>query len=123
MALSERGRQDSVQFFAPMAMQAFFMLGALNANQRYELGRIAIVSGEEPVARAQADTILARQPRHLLGLMLGGDAAKLRGDPSAERDYLRRFAAAATSEQAKQLPEYVQHVNEIDSRLAEARAR
>lgn len=123
MALAGRGRQDSVQFFAPMAMQAYLMLGALNADQRYDLGRIAVVSGEETVARAQADTLLARNPRHLLGLMLAADAAKLRGDQSAERDYLRRFAAAAPAERAKQLPEYVQHVDEIDSRLAQPGAR
>jgi hypothetical protein len=123
MALSERGRTDSVQFFAPMAMQAYLMLGTLNTDQRYDLGRIAAVSGEESVARAQADTILAQQPRHLLGLLLAADAAKLRGDKAAERDYLQRFAAAAPSEKAKQLPEYVQHVNEIDSRLSEVRAR
>jgi hypothetical protein len=123
MALSERGRTDSVQFFAPMAMQAYLMLGTLNADQRYDLGRIAAVSGEEAVARAQADTILAQQPHHLLGLLLAADAAKLRGDHAAERDYLRRFADAAASEKAKQLPEYVQHVNEIDSRLAKVRTR
>jgi hypothetical protein len=123
MALSERGRQDSVQFFAPMAMQAYLMLGALNTDQRYDLGRLAVASGEENLARAQADTILATQPRHLLGLLLAADAAKLRGDQSAERDYLHRFAAAAPTERAKQLPEYVQHVNEIDGRLAKAGSR
>ena len=123
MSLSERGKQDSVRFFAPMAMQSYTMLGALNADQRYDLGRIAAVSGEEPIAKAQADTILAQQPHHLLGLLLAADAARLRGDRAAERDYLRRFAADAPAERAKQLPEYVQHVNEIDSRLAQARTR
>jgi hypothetical protein len=123
MSLSERGKQDSVRFFAPMAMQAYTMLGALSADQRYDLGRIAAVSGEEPTAKAQADTILARQPHHLLGLLLAADAARLRGDRTAERDYLRRFTADAPAERAKQLPEYVQHVNEIESRLAQTRAR
>lgn len=123
MALSERGQQDSVQFFAPMAMQAYLMLGALNADQRYDLGRIAAVSGEETVARAQADTILAQQPKHLLGLLLAADAAKLRGDQAAAQGYLRRFAAAAPTEKSRQLPEYVEHVNEIDSRLAQVGTR
>lgn len=123
MSLSERGKKDSAQFFAPMAMQAYLMLGALNADQRYDVGRIAVVSGEETVARAEADTILAHEPQHLLGLLLAADAAKLRGDQAAERDYLRRFAAAAPSEKAKQLPEYVQHVNEIDSRLGQSKSR
>ena len=121
MSLSERGIQDSVRFFAPMAVQAYSMIGELNADQRYDLGRIAIVSGEEPTARSQADTILASQPNHLLGLLLAADAAHLRNDSAQERDYIRRFVAAAPTERAKQLPEYTQHVNEIDRRLATAR--
>src|SRR5438270_8540273 len=123
MTLTERGRGDSVRFFAPMAMQAYSMLGPLNADQRYDLGRIAAVSGEEGIARAQADSILAAQPQHLLGLLLAADAARLRGDRSAEASYMRRFTAAAPAEQAKQLPEYQQHVAEIDSRLARASSR
>lgn len=123
MALNERGRSDSVRFFAPMAMQAYSMLGALNADERYDLGRIAAVSGEETVARAQADSILVAQPQHLLGLLLAADAARIRGDRVAEANYLRRFAAAAPAEQAKQLPEYQQHVAEIDSRLARSSSR
>ena len=123
MSLNERGRSDSVQFFAPMAMQAYVMLGTLNADQRYDLGRIAAVSGAREIAKAQADTILATQPQHLLGLMLAADLAAQRGDRAAEAAYLRRFVAAAPSERAKQLPEYRQHVAEIDSRLARASSR
>lgn len=123
MALNERGRADSVRFFAPMAMQAYSMLGGLNADQRYDLGRIAAVSGDEAVARAQSDSILAKQPTHLLGLLLAADAARLRGDQQAESSYLKRFVAAEPTERARQLPEYQQHVAEIDSRLARARSR
>jgi len=123
MALNERGRADSVRFFAPMAMQAYVMLGALNADQRYDLGRIAAVSGEEPVAKAQSDTILSQQPTHLLGLLLAADAARLRGDQRTESTYIKKFVDAAPTERAKQLPEYQQHVAEIDNRLARARSR
>ena len=118
MSLNERGRTDSVQFFAPMAMQAYVMLGGLNADQRYDLGRIAAVSGATDVAKAQADTILSAQPQHLLGLMLAADVAAKSGNRTAETSYLRRFVAAAPGERAKQLPEYQQHVAEIDARLA-----
>jgi hypothetical protein len=123
MALNERGRADSVRFFAPMAMQAYIMLGALNADQRYDLGRIAAVSGDATVAKAQADTILAQQPTHLLGLLLAADAARMRGDQRLESAYLKQFVDAAPSERTKQLPEYQQHVAEIDNRLARARSR
>ena len=117
MSLNQRGKIDSVRFFAPMAIQAFSMLGQLNADQRYDLGRVAAVSGDEQVAKAQADTILSTQPHHLLGLLLGADAAELRGDRAAEATYLRRFSDAAGSERAKQLPEYQHHAAEIDARL------
>jgi hypothetical protein len=123
MALNERGRQDSVRFFAPMAMQAYTMLGPLSADQRYDLGRIAAVAGEEQIAKAQSDSILSSQPSHLLGLLLAADAARLRGDQRAESSYLKRFVAAEPMERAKQLPEYQQHVAEIDNRLARARTR
>ena len=123
MALNERGRSDSVRFFAPMAMQAYSMLGRLNADQRYDLGRIAAVAGDQQIAKVQSDSILASQPQHLLGLLLAADAARLRGDRSAEAAYLRRFAAAAPSERPKQLPEYAQHASEIDARLAQSRSR
>lgn len=123
MSLNQRGRADSVQFFAPMAMQAYVMLGSLSADQRYDLGRIATVSGAIEVAKAQADTILSTQPQHLLGLMLAADVAARSGDRAAETAYLRRFVAAAPSERAKQLPEYREHVAEIDARLARASSR
>ena len=112
-----------MQFFAPMAMQAYVMLGSLSADQRYDLGRIATVAGATDIAKAQADTILSTQPRHLLGLMLAADVAAKTGDRAAETGYIRRLVAAAPSERAKQLPEYQQHVAEIDSRLARASSR
>ena len=85
--------------------------------------RIAAVSGDQETAKAQADSILSTQPQHLLGLLLAADAAGIRGDKAAQTTYLHRFAAAAPAERAKQLPEYQQHVTEIDARLANIRAR
>ena len=113
MGAHERGRADSVQIFAPMAITAYQMIGNLDLDQRYDLGRIAAVSGDEAVARAEADTILARHPNHLLGLILGGNAARMRKDSAAEQAYRAKLAAAAASERAKQLPEYITHENDI----------
>ena len=123
MSLNERGKADSVRFFAPMAMQAYSMLGPLNADQRYDLGRIAAVSGDELTAKAQSDTILASQPHHLLGLLLAADVAHMRGDGTAANKLLQQFVAAEPSERSKRLPEYQQHVSEIDARLAATRSR
>jgi hypothetical protein len=113
MGAHERGRADSVQIFAPMAITAYQMLGNLDLDQRYDLGRIAAISGDEALARAEADTILSRNPTHLLGLILAGNAAHMRKDTAAERIYRDKLAANATAERAKQLPEYVTHENDI----------
>ena len=121
MGMSERGRADSVQFFAPMALSAYQMLGALNVDQRYDLGRIGEVSGAIPLARAQADTILRTNPTHLLGLSLAAAAARAAGDDASRREYERRLLAAEASERARTLPEYLAHRVDIDSAVARAR--
>jgi len=119
MGAAERGRSDSVQFFLPMAIQAYTDLGALSTDQRYDLGRLADVGGDSRVAAAQADTILKSQPQHLLGLLLAARAARMRGDDAGATGFLRRLAAAEPAERKKQLPEYLAHQNDIDEALAE----
>jgi len=113
MGAHERGRADTVQIFAPMAITAYQMIGKLDLDQHYDLGRLAAVSGDEPLARAQADTILAQNPTHLLGLILAGEAAEMRKDVAAERSYYDKLLAASAAERAKQLPEYITHENDI----------
>jgi len=113
MGQHERGRADSVQLFAPMAITAYQQLGQLDLDQRYDMGRIAAISGDEALARAEADTILSQHPNHLLGLILAGNAARLRKDAAAERNYREKFIAAVPAERAKQLPEYITHENDI----------
>src|SRR5919199_1743499 len=98
MALAERGQTDSVQFFAPMALAAYQRLESLNADQRYDLGSIAQLAGEQGIARAQADTILALNPNHLLGLMLAIRAARAVGDTPRAQALERRFKAVAPTE-------------------------
>jgi hypothetical protein len=121
MALAERGRTDSVQFFAPMAIGAYQRLDSLTLDHRYDLGSVAAVAGDEEIARAQADTILARSPNHLLGLMLAISVARTAGDAPRAKALERRLVAAASAERAKQLPEYRMHDREIDAALAAAR--
>jgi hypothetical protein len=113
MSAHERGLEDSVAFFSPMAIQAYQMVGQLNLDQRYDLGRLGAVSGDQDLARAEADTILSQNPTHLLGLILAGNAARMRKDVAAERDYYDKLKASASAEQAKNLPEYAEHENDI----------
>lgn len=113
MSQHERGRTDSVQIFAPMAIMAYQALGQLDLDQHYDVGRIAAVAGDEALARAEADTILAKDPNHLLGLILAGNAARMRKDAAAEQSYHDKLVAAAPAERKKQLPEYTAHENDI----------
>jgi len=120
MVLNTEGKNDSVMFFAPMAISAYEMLSPLNADQRYDMGRIAEVAGALPLAKAQADTILQSNPNHLLGLILASQVATLLGDAPAGKKYHTRFVAAEKAERARNLPEYERHQNDIDAALAAA---
>ncbi len=117
MSAHERGIADTVAFFSPMAIQAYEMIGRLNLDQRYDLGRLGAVSGDQDLARAESDTILAQSPTHLLGLILAGNAAEMRKDVAAQRAAYDKLKASATTEQTKQLPEYAEHANDIKAAL------
>lgn len=121
MLLASEGKTDSVAFFAPMALQAYQMLGPLNDDQHYDVGRIAAIAGDARVAGAHADSILARAPNHLLGLILATNAGELRRDAAAAAGYRRRLLAAEQAETARSLPEYERHGQEIVAAVAAAR--
>lgn len=121
MLLSSQGKTDSVLFFAPMAMSAYQMLSPMNSDQRYDLGRIAEVAGALPVARAQADTILLENPKHLLGLILASRIAGLDKRAVDRKGFDSRLISAYQAESARKLPEYVRHGDDIDNALTEAR--
>ncbi|MBA2688359.1 MAG: zinc ribbon domain-containing protein [Gemmatimonadaceae bacterium] len=121
MILNSEGKTDSVQFFAPMALVAYQMLEPLNADQRYDMGRIAEVAGQLDAARAQADTILKGAPTHLLGLILAGRASELLAQPAQKAEFARRLLAAEKSELATKKPEYERHEDDIKRAVADAR--
>jgi len=121
MLLATQGKTDSVQFFAPMALTAYQMLSPLNADQRYDMGRIGEVAGALPLAKAQADSILRENPSHLLGLILEARLATLAGDTIGLRAYERRLIAAEKSETSKKLEEYLRHQDDISSALQQAK--
>ncbi len=120
MRLNDQGKADSVAFFAPMAVQAYQMVEQeqghpLDADQRFDVGRIGEVAGALQIARAQADTILQQHPDNLLGLLLAGQAAKLSGNTSALNEYKAKFTSVKSRELAKNLPEYKRHRADIDA--------
>ena len=121
MLLNSQGKSDSVQFFAPMALTSYQMIGSLNNDQRYDMGRVAEVAGAIPLAKAQADSILAKSPTHLLGLILAARVASLEGKSAALRLLEKRIVAAEKGELAKKLDEYDRHQDDITNGLAQAR--
>ena len=126
MRYVEEGKKDSAQFFAPMALASFEMLGAsLDVDARYDYGRVASETGNLDIAAAQADTILKQVPTHLLGLALAARTATQRGDAAAAARSWKAFLAAKEAELAKNLPEYQAHAPDIEqaTRLASASPR
>jgi hypothetical protein len=121
MLLASQGKIDSVQFFAPMALTAYQMLSPMNADQRYDMGRIGEVAGALPLAKAQADTILRENANHLLGLILEARLATLAGDTVQLHSYERRLIAAEKTEAAKKREEYLRHADDITNALQQAR--
>jgi hypothetical protein len=121
MLLASEGKIDSVQFFAPMAVQSYLLLQPLNADQRYDLGRIAEVTGALPLAKAQADTILLQNPNHLLGLILEARLAVIAADTTQLHAYERRLIGAQKSELGKKRDEYDRHQDDITTALQQAR--
>lgn len=121
MSLASEGKTDSAAFFSAMALSALDALAPHNTHQRYDIGLVALVGGMAPVAAAQADTILAERPTHLLGLALAAQAADARGDAAAARNFRARLVAAESAERARALPEYTDHDSDIRASAASAR--
>jgi hypothetical protein len=121
MTEHEAGRTEGVRSFMPMAVAAYEMLSPLSIDQRYDLARIGEVGGDPALARAQADTILASRPTHLLGLALSARLARAAGDDARARQADARLLAAEVAERTAALPEYLLHRADIDSAVAVAK--
>ena len=121
MTYVAEGKADSVQFFSPMAIQSMLALAPLDAHRRYDLGLLGMVSSDAVMARAQADSILAEAPDHLLGLILAMRTAGMQLDTLARNRHATRLAQVADRERGRNLTEYIDHGPDIDAALKEAR--
>jgi hypothetical protein len=120
MMLAEAGKSDSVQFFLPMALGAYGMLPALDADARYHIGLLELAGGDPAAALAQADTIQRSIPTHLFVSVLRAHAYQQQGNRQLERrayaDYLRHEDA----ELGRNRPEYGDHRPALTAFSAEA---
>jgi len=122
MTSAEAGDTARVAFHTDMAIQAYQVIGDLDADARYHMGLIHVVRGETAEALAQADSLEAMVPGHLLALVLRRAAGRASGDTAALPGIYRTFLATYERENAVPRPEYEMHRNSIDSFLVEARA-
>ena len=115
MRYVEEGKADSADFFAPMALASFEALGSeMDADARYDYGRVASETKNFDIAAAQAESILRQSPTHLLGLSLSARTATLQGNAAAAKKTWATFLASKDAELGKKLPEYEMHAADIE---------
>lgn len=120
MILAQAGKNDSVRFFLPMALSAYDMLPALDADARYHIGLLRLAGGEPAAALAQADTVQKTIPTHLFAYVLRAHAHQQQGNRQAERRAYADFLRNETAELARNRPEYADHQTALSAFKAEA---
>ncbi len=116
LAAYETGDSERANRFVPMALTAYAQLGELDLDARYHVALLDLAAGEAKAALAQADTMLAQIPEHLLGLLVAARAHEQLNQPSQAADYYQRFLAAHTPEVAASRQEYLDHGRVLGSR-------
>ena len=109
MTAQSQGDTAQVNFFAPMAIQAYQAVTPLDADARLHIGLINIAMNEPAKARAQADSITRESPTHLFGPLLKAEAAEKAGRTADARAAWRTFLQNYDAEMRKNLDEYQQH--------------
>ena len=109
MTLAEAGKQDSVQFFMPMALASYSQLPGLDADAHYHIGLLHLAGGDVTAALAQADTIQRAVPNHLFIYVLRAHAYQAQGNAAQEQRAYADFLRHEQAELALKRPEYDDH--------------
>ncbi len=120
MMLAEAGKQDSVQFFMPMALASYSQLPTLGADARYHIGLLQLAGGDVPAALAQADTIQRAVPNHLFIYVLRAHAYQAQGNTAQEQRAYADFLRHEQAELALKRAEYDDHRESLTSFHSEA---
>lgn len=123
---SEANDSGQVQFFGPMALQAYSAAAPLDIDAHLHIGMIDIALGNLDGASAEADTIVRASRTHLFGPLLKARVAQLRNNAAALQQAYRTFLANYAAELRKNLPEYEQHasiLSELKTTAESARGR
>jgi hypothetical protein len=111
MTAAEQGDTTTVIQFWPMAEKAYQMLlpGDRDADARYHMATLELMVGDFPATLAQADSILAEDPGHLLGWYLRSIVAEYQQDAPARATADSAFRAHFVTEMASGRSEYSDH--------------
>lgn len=120
MREASAGDSARARSFLPMAFAAYQMVPELDADARYHIGALTLMGGDPASARAQADTILASTPDHLLGLYTAAEAEQAMGNGPAARQLFERFLGVYDQEIATARPEYADHAPALTAMRQEA---
>ena len=115
MAANEQGRTEEVIQFGPMALEAYKLVDPLDADARYHIGLISLLTGDIDEARVQIKNLEAEAPDHLLGLDLAYRVAEKTGDDRGMSVARARFAAGYGAEISSGRPEYEAHRATIEA--------
>ena len=107
--------------FAPMAIQAYGMLGPLDPDARLHLGMIHLAAGDAAAALVQSDSLDSEYPGHLFVAILEARAHERLGQTDSLRAAYRAFLENEARERAVGRQEYADHQALIDRFAAEAR--
>ena len=114
MAATERGDAAESRRFAPMALEAYGQLGALDNDAHYHVGLIQVTVGDSESAQEELDAIHRSVPDHLLGIMLEHAIAEAKGDDAGVAAANARFVSAYDTEMLFDRDEYRGHRTGID---------
>ena len=115
MRLAAEGKNDSVQFFLPMALQTYGQLPALDNDARYHIGVLDLAGGDAAGALAEADTIVRNTPTHLFAFMLRARAYQTNGSSVKAKQAFRAFLKHEAAERGRSRPEYTDHKDALDA--------
>jgi tetratricopeptide (TPR) repeat protein len=120
MSAYETGDLTNAQRFVPMAITAYRQLSSLDLDARYHLALLGLAGGRPQDALAQADTMLAEVPEHLLALSVSARVYETMGDEDGAARFWQRYLDAYTPDVAASRPEYMDHARALPERRSMA---